>query len=320
MNQPMVSVVMSVYNAEKYLGAAIDSVLNQSFSNFEFIIIEDCSTDKSFEILKQYAARDCRIKLIQKSGNRRMKGFIENLNIGLTEAQGKYIARMDADDISNPERFRKQVNFLESNPDIFMVGSSINFIDEKGSFIKKHDALESDSEIKNKMPIRIAMYHPVIMFRNKQGVTYRDKIFYCEDYDLYLRLMIEGKKFHNFTESLLDYRLLDSSISRKDGNFFRTLFVEKMKSFYFEKKKKGFDSYESFIPENLLNIMNNEIESSEKDLIFALSVATKYRYQKEFEILFKKVSNQNRNFYLLKTLNSLPAIFSKIYFKFKEKI
>ena len=127
-NSVMVSVVMSVYNAEKYLDLAIESILNQSFRDFEFIIIEDCSTDNSLEILKNYAEKDSRIKIIQKTENKRMKGFIENLNIGLEEAKGKYIARMDADDISHPSRFDKQVVFLETHSDIFMVGSYINFI------------------------------------------------------------------------------------------------------------------------------------------------------------------------------------------------
>ena len=85
----MISVIMSVYNAEKYLDLAIESILNQSFRDFEFIIIEDCSTDNSLEILKNYAEKDSRIKIIQKTENKRMKGFIENLNIALEEAKGK---------------------------------------------------------------------------------------------------------------------------------------------------------------------------------------------------------------------------------------
>ena len=320
-NSVMVSVIMSVYNAEKYLDLAIESILNQSFRDFEFIIIEDCSTDNSLEILKNYAEKDSRIKIIQKTENKRMKGFIENLNIGLKEAKGKYITRMDADDISHPSRFEKQVAFLESHSDIFMVGSSINFINEKGEITGKLPALEADHEIKKQMPIKISMFHPVIMFRNEKEVRYRENIFYCEDYDLYLRLMLEGKKFHNFSEALLDYRLLNSSISRKDSKFIKFLFIEKMKCFYYERKEKGYDSYKNFVPDNFLNILKTEFPSSEKDLLFSIKVSVKYRYKEEFDILVKKIQKQypETKILLYKILNSLPSVISKIYFKFLSK-
>ena len=112
---PLISVVMSVYNAETYLSHAIESVLNQTYDNFEFIIIEDCSTDNSKEILQNYAIVDSRIKIIYKEKNKGTLGFIENLNFGIENARGKYIARMDADDICHRERFEKQVSFLENN-------------------------------------------------------------------------------------------------------------------------------------------------------------------------------------------------------------
>lgn len=309
---------MSVYNAEKFLPQAIESILNQSFSNFEFIIIEDCSTDSSLAIIQDFARKDSRIKLIQKSENKRMAGFIENLNIGLSEAKGKYIARMDADDISHPHRFEKQVKFLEENPDIFMVGSAINFIDENNQFTKKLEAIEDNQGITQTMPKKITMYHPVIMFKNDGKTRYREKIFYCEDYDLYLRLILEGKKFYNFTEPLLDYRILDSSISRKDGNFMRTLFVEKMKTFYLENKTKGKDSYDEFEPSDFLHILDKNTNSSEKNLIFALNIATKFSYKNEFSTILEKYNasySSNSKIFILQVLNTLPNIFSKIYFK-----
>lgn len=318
MNSPTISVVMSVYNAEQYLHQAIQSILNQTFSYFEFIIIEDCSTDNSLNIIKKYAEVDNRIKLIQKHENRKMKGFIENLNIGIKNAKGKYIARMDADDISLPQRFEKQIDFLDKNPDIFIVGSSINFIDENNNFIKKLDAIANDIDIQRKMPKKIALYHPAIMFRNEPEMEYREKMYYCEDYDFYLRLMSEGKKFANIEEPLLNYRILNSSISRKDGKFKRTIFVEKMKEFWRERVKNGKDSYASFVPETLLNILDTNEKSSKDDLKFGLSVATKYQYTNEFNILIKKHSNlyhADLQLYILKILNTLPLFLSKIFFK-----
>ena len=143
MNPPLVSVIMSVYNAEKFLNSAIESITNQTFTDFEFIIIEDCSTDKTLEILREFKEKDNRIKIIQKEKNEGPKGFIKNLNLGLNMAQGKYVARMDSDDISLPERFQKQVIFLENNPEISMVGAQIDFINEKNEIIgEKTGALE----------------------------------------------------------------------------------------------------------------------------------------------------------------------------------
>ncbi|MDO4225228.1 MAG: glycosyltransferase [Bergeyella zoohelcum] len=312
---------MSVYNAGQYLGQAIESILRQSFSDFEFIIIEDCSTDDSLRVIQHYAAQDRRIKLIQKPENKRMKGFIENLNLGLKYAKGKYIARMDADDISHPDRFEKQVKFLDENPETFMVGSAINFIDENNEFIKTLKALPDNEAIQKQMPKKIAMYHPAIMFRNEPNIAYRDKIYYCEDYDLYLRLMLEGKKFANFEEALLDYRLLNSSISRKDGNFIRTLFVEKMKQFWRERKQKGTDSYEDFSPETLLNILKSDEVSSKDDMKLALSIATKYRYTKEFNALMTKYNRyypSDSYIDTLKILNRLLIVAAKLFFKISQ--
>lgn len=317
---PAISAIMSVYNAEKYISQAIDSILNQSFKDFEFIIIEDCSTDNSLAILNSYAEKDSRIKIIQKQENKRMKGFIENLNIGLNEAQGKYIARMDADDIAHPLRFEKQYQYLETNPDIFMVGSAVNFIDENNHFIKKLEALEHHTEIIKQMPKTVTMYHPVIMFRNHSNIRYRN-LYYCEDYDLYLRLINEGKKFHNFTESLLDYRILNTSISRKDNKFLCILFVEKAKQFYRETIQKGKDSYHKFVPEDLLSILDDTRTPNKDDLKFALRVSVKFKYKNEFNKLLK-IYRQNYakdiETRILQTIINLPNIVSKIYFKITQ--
>ena len=133
MDQKLISVIMSVYNGEKYLVQAIDSILNQTYQNFEFIIIDDCSTDNSSHILQEYAKKDSRIKIIKKEKNIGIKGFIENLNLGISIAKGKYIARMDADDISLPERFQKQVNFLEKNSDFSLCFSNAKILQENNA-------------------------------------------------------------------------------------------------------------------------------------------------------------------------------------------
>ena len=111
---------MPVYNAEKYIVEAVDSILNQTYSDFEFIIIDDCSTDASYEILQSYAAKDNRIRLFKNDVNKKLP---KTLNFGISQAKGKYIARMDADDISLPERFAKQIKFMESHPEIGVCGT-----------------------------------------------------------------------------------------------------------------------------------------------------------------------------------------------------
>ncbi|HAS7841575.1 TPA: glycosyltransferase family 2 protein, partial [Vibrio cholerae] len=126
MSSPKISVVMSVYNGEKYLGEAIDSILKQTFSDFEFIIINDGSTDKTLEIIKSYMKKDDRIVLVSREN----KGLIVSLNEGLDLAKGQYIARMDADDISIKSRFEKQIEFLDSNPDIGVCGTWVEVFGE----------------------------------------------------------------------------------------------------------------------------------------------------------------------------------------------
>ena len=118
MKSPQISVVMPAYNAEKYITEAIDSILFQTFKDFEFIIINDASTDSTKDIIESY--KDPRIKLVNNEQN---KGVAKSLNIGISVACGKYIARMDADDIALPERFQKQFDFMEQHPNIDVCGS-----------------------------------------------------------------------------------------------------------------------------------------------------------------------------------------------------
>lgn len=312
---PKISVIMSVYNASRYLHQAVDSVLRQSYTDFEFIIIEDCSTDNSLEILLQYQAKDSRIKLIRKDQNKGTKGFIENLNTGLADARGEYIARMDADDICMLDRFEKQINYLSKNPDTFIIGSSLKKIDENGKDIGEIPAKTSDNEIKESMLQNIALYHPVIMFRNDKKTKYREKAYYCEDYDMYLRLMLDGKKMGNLNANLLQYRILDSSISRKDDKFVRWLFVEKIRSFYLENKKNGSDSYDKFDPEDFKKILDQDFKNSIDDLLFGAKYAIKHKRKSEYQIILNKIKRfyPKHRILLLNVLNLLPAKFSKLY-------
>ena len=289
MDQKLISVIMSVYNGEKYLVQAIDSILNQTYQNFEFIIIDDCSTDNSSHILQEYAQKDSRIKIIKKEKNIGIKGFIKNLNLGISLAKGKYIARMDADDISLPERFQKQVDFLENNPEITLVGAQLNLVNEQNKITGEAIAALHHRDIVKRITSQIQLFHPVIMFRKDQNIQYREKFIYCEDYDLYLNLITQGKKLANINEKLLHYRILESSISRKGDNFVKKLMVEKALYFYKLRKENGQDLYETFNNEEVLEINNFEFKNKIEELFFALEAAIKLNKKEKIVLLVRKI-------------------------------
>lgn len=201
MTPPVISVIMPVYNGEKFLREAIDSILNQTFSNFEFIILNDGSTDKSEEIILSYS--DERIKYIKNENNLQI---VKTLNKGLALAEGAYIARMDADDISYPQRFEKQYQFLEANPDIHVCGCKIRrFWEGKKSrsktFPEYHEAIKARLVINSPIP------HPGAMIRKSFFDTflYEEEYNKAEDYALWMK-SCDTHKFHNLPDELLRYR------------------------------------------------------------------------------------------------------------------
>lgn len=215
-NQPLVSVIMSVYNGEKYLKEAIDSILKQSYKKFEFIIINDGSTDNSFNILKKYKEIDNRIVLVENSTN---KGLIYSLNKGLSISKGDYIARMDADDISEKKRFEEQVNFLNENKEIAMCGTYIKMFKNNWKFLKKNFKTETDFEkIRIQLLFRNYIAHPTVMIRKniikKYDLKYDLEDKGMEDYSMWLYL-IQFEKIGIIPKYLLKYRFLGNSISSK---------------------------------------------------------------------------------------------------------
>lgn len=200
---PRISVLMSVYNAETFLREAIDSVLSQTFTDFEFLIYEDCSTDGSLEIIQSYS--DSRIKLVKNESNR---GLTWNLYDGMNTASGDYVARMDADDICMPERFQKQVAFLDSNKDISIVGSAVVFFDDNGMEISGNQPLEHDA-IKVELLLSFTMMHPSVMMRiadfRMHNLNYNPHFRYSQDFDLWTRA-IQHLQFANHPDVLLRMR------------------------------------------------------------------------------------------------------------------
>jgi glycosyltransferase involved in cell wall biosynthesis len=209
---PVVSVLLPVYNAEKYIAAAIESVLRQTFKDFEFIIIDDCSSDRSWEIVKKYSKQDKRIVALRNEHN--LKGC-NTLNKGLKLVRGKYVARVDHDDWSYQDRLEKQFKFMESHSDVGIVGGVMEIINETGKVIGKRKYNLSDREIRRKFFWYSPFSHPLVMIRKSvlDKVGYYNPAFApADDYELYFRIGKESK-FANLPDVLLKYRVVTNSMT-----------------------------------------------------------------------------------------------------------
>lgn len=208
---PKVSVIMSVYNGEKFLKESIHSILNQTFSDFEFIIINDGSKDASGKIILEF--NDDRIRYIDNKIN---IGLIASLNKGLKLAKGEYIARMDDDDISLPSRFEKQVQYLDENQNTFVLASKLVIINEKGYEVDgwpEDLSAVSVNEIKQLLPKINCIGHPTVMMRADclKNINYSDKLKHSEDWGLWLNLLSNDFEIAKLDEVLLKYRVHKNS-------------------------------------------------------------------------------------------------------------
>jgi glycosyltransferase involved in cell wall biosynthesis len=213
MGEPLISVLFPVYNGEKYLAQAVDSILAQTLADFELIIIDDGSTDGSLARLKLYE-RDPRVRLISRPNT----GITGALNEMIGLSRGRYLARMDSDDAAAPERFAKQVEYLNAHPECVIVGSRVMIMDPYGSPVSPTGQKLTHEEIDAELLTSgggWAMVHPSVMMR-KEAVArvggYRSQWRHCEDHDLYLRLAEVGK-VANLPEPLLWYRRHYGSIN-----------------------------------------------------------------------------------------------------------
>lgn len=183
---PKVSVLMPVYNGEQFLREAIESILKQTFGDFEFLIIDDGSTDNSADIVQSY--NDRRIRLLSNEQN---AGITESLNRGIMEAKGEFICRMDADDVSLPERLETQLNYLEENRDVVMTGTWTIRIDEQGHRQEVEQYPVRHQEILRTIFVHNPFAHGTMMLRRnivQQVGTYDARFLHNEDYDLWLRI------------------------------------------------------------------------------------------------------------------------------------
>ena len=209
----LISVLMPVYNAENYVEEAIRSILVQSYNNFEFLILDDFSSDKTLKIIKNYIKLDKRIKL-----------FTNKKNIGLTKSliklikfsKGSYIARMDSDDISHPERFRQQLEYFKKNPSLILIGTNGNKINKDGKVYSDLKLKElSQKQLKKKLIFNNYFIHSSLMFKKKFYLKvggYRGFFKYAQDYDLLCRMSKVGEMF-NSNKKLINVRYHNNSLS-----------------------------------------------------------------------------------------------------------
>jgi hypothetical protein len=205
MTPPTVSVVMSVFNGERFLREAVDSILSQTFEDFEFIIIDDGSTDGSAAILDSYGKVDPRVQVYHQEN----RGLVDALNRGCGSARGKYIARMDADDIALRDRLRRQVEFMEAHAEVGVLGGAIQYIDAVGRGLATLRLPIHDRDIKSALRYANPMAHPTAFLRKDVFTSvggYRRIFAKAEDYDLWLRVAKRGQ-LANLKAVVLRYRL-----------------------------------------------------------------------------------------------------------------
>ena len=294
----MISVIMSVYNERlEWLQAAVNSVLNQTYTDFEYIIIIDNPNLKkdSVTFLEEIAERDPRVHL---HFNEKNMGLMKSLNVGIQISKGEYIARMDADDISFPDRLEKEVTFIKTNG-FDMISANRVDIDEDGNEISRNSHLKNDPE--NHLPYTNFIVHPSVLIkteviRNLGG--YRE-FYNSEDYDMWLRVLSAGYRIGILDDYVIYYRIRQTSMSLK--NKLETYYITKyQQNLYWERVKTGKDS---FTVDHFKSYMANK-DISEKE-------NEKYcRFRDNMDTSIQKFKNRRPSFvgYLIKAFIAFPSM------------
>ncbi|MDL2262838.1 glycosyltransferase [Bacteroidales bacterium OttesenSCG-928-I21] len=268
MENPLISVIMATFNEpSEQINKSIQSVLNQTFRDFELLIIDDSTKPETVVAIDNSAQSDSRVKVIRKP--QRM-GFAPALNIGLLQARGKYIARMDADDISMPDRFELQIAFLDKNPNIAIVGGAMDIINEKGEIVSHRNYPTSFFKIKLFSLLRSPLAHPTVMIRKESlGNELYDKSFKkAEDLELWLRMMKKGYKISNLPDILLHFRVNGNLADKRTKEHFEYNYEARKKNFSWRSPVWSFLSIffskiYIFLPKKIIsaayNIENNSV-------------------------------------------------------------
>jgi len=255
MKDPVISVVMPVYNGEKYLKECIDSILKQTFTNFEFIIVNDGSTDKTEEII--LAHKDNRIVYLKNETNLKI---VKSLNKGISVSRGVYIARMDADDISLPSRFERQIQFMDANQNVDVCGSWAETIEKRSRILKMPVTC---MEIKLQMLSGPALIHPSVLGKKSFFINfqYRDDYIAAEDYDLWVR-GIDNFCYANIPSILFRYRVHGGQTDKVNGTMQRNV-VNQIRGRYLKRFFLNINDRDVFL---FNRIMNKEFKGREDAL------------------------------------------------------
>ncbi|WP_143414826.1 glycosyltransferase [Geobacillus sp. E263] len=213
---PKVAVILSTYNAEKYLEDCLQSISNQTYQNFVVNIIDDSSRDNTVSIIRRWCQRDERFRLV--AIHEENKGLTKTLNELLSIGDYDYIVRIDADDLMMPERIEKQLQYLENNPDVSVVGSWAIEIDENNLLGKIRKVPLELEKIKELMPKVNPVIHPSVMFRRKDIMSiggYNENFRFAQDYDLWFRCIANGLKIANLNEPLIKYRVSSTHVEKR---------------------------------------------------------------------------------------------------------
>ncbi|MDY0281978.1 MAG: glycosyltransferase [Salinivirgaceae bacterium] len=246
---PAVSVLMAVYNGSRWLGEAIESVLGQTFTDFEFIIVNDGSTDDSLNIIQKYANQDSRIVLVSKENT----GVADSANCGLHLANGKLVARMDADDICKPYRLHKQVAFLKAHPEVALVSGAMEYIDENGAVFGRTYPITSQAAIRHRiLQHSNVIVQPAVTMRRDTAIDcggYCSGLTMGEDAHLWLKMIRKGYLLAVLPEPVIAYRVRGMSLTSQK----KSAMQERLTSEIFE-----YDTP----PEQLLEAYRKEVEKN----------------------------------------------------------
>lgn len=279
--QSLVSVIMSVYNEEEiWLRESIESILNQSYTNLEFIIILDNPDNNILhDIIKDYCKNDDRIIYFKNEKN---IGLVKSLNTALSHAQGEFIARMDADDISLTDRIAKQMSYLNCHPNVDFIGARCINIDEEGIELYRDEVVPEDMKLIKSCLVNVDFInHPTWLFRSEcsdKNQGYRE-ITCAEDYDFLLRLITNGFVLANTNEFLVKYRIRKSGIS-KSNSLQQLLYSKQVVKMYNDRLKYGFEK------ESVEDLKNIRIPvNEERKYSLALETLTESKnYKKKNEM------------------------------------
>ncbi|MCG6189626.1 glycosyltransferase family 2 protein [Maribellus maritimus] len=233
-----ISVVLPFFNAENTLKRAIESILNQRYLDFELLLVDNLSTDGSIQIARKFASEDKRIRLLKES----KPGVANAMNCGLQNSRGSVVARMDADDVSSPNRLEKQLQFLRENPDIGLVGSTVRYFPHNKNtvgfkrFVRWVNSFCSPVQIELNRFVEIPVVNPTIMFRREIFEKYGGCIHgdFPEDYEMQLRYLETGIKMAKIEEPLLEWHDYTTRLTRTDERYSTDAFF-KVKARYFKK-------------------------------------------------------------------------------------